>query len=173
MDYKKIIVTIPDFPKKGIMFRDVTTVLQNGEAFKAACDEFTEYAKEVKADVIAGAEARGFMFGSPVAVNLGIGFVPIRKPGKLPREVISESYDLEYGSNTLCIHKDAITPGQRVLIVDDLLATGGTVKAMIKLIERLGGVVAGCIFLVELVDLPGRKVIGDYPIKSLVEYEGE
>ena len=173
MDYKKYISTIPDFPKKGIMFRDVTSLLQNGEAYKAACNELTEYAKEIGAEVIAGPESRGYFFTCPVAHNLGCGFVPVRKPGKLPREVITESYSLEYGTNVLCMHKDAIIPGQKVMVIDDLLATGGTVKATINLIERLGGIVVGCAFLIELVDLKGREVIGNYPIKSLVEYEGE
>ena len=173
MDYKKAIITIPDFPKKGIMFRDVTSLLQNGEVYKHACDELAEFAKSVKAEVIAGPESRGYFFTCPVAHALGCGFVPVRKPGKLPREVISEEYTLEYGTNTLCMHKDAIKPGQRVLIIDDLLATGGTVKATINLIEKLGGIVVGCAFLIELVDLKGREVIGNYPIFRLVEYEGE
>ena len=173
MDYKKYIATIPNFPKEGIMFRDVTSLLQNGEAYKSACDELAKFAKEVKAEVIAGPESRGYFFTCPVAHTLGCGFVPVRKPGKLPREVITESYTLEYGTNTLCMHKDAIKPGQKVLVIDDLLATGGTVKATINLIEKLGGVVVGCAFLIELVDLKGRDIIGNYPIKCLVEYEGE
>lgn len=173
MDYKKIIATIPDFPKKGIMFRDVTPILQDGEAYKAACDELCEFARSVGAEVISGPESRGYFFGCPVAISLGVGFVPVRKPGKLPRHAISESYSLEYGTNTLCMHDDAIKPGQKVVVIDDLLATGGTVKATINLIERLGGIVVGCAFFIELVDLKGRDVIGDYPIFRLVEFEGE
>lgn len=173
MDYKKIIKTIPNYPKEGIMFRDVTPIIQDGEAYKAACSELCEFAKKMGAEVIAGPESRGYFFGCPIAISLGVGFVPVRKPGKLPREVISESYDLEYGSNTLCMHVDAIKPGQKVVVIDDLLATGGTVKATINLIERLGGIVVGCAFFIELVDLKGRKTIGDYPIYTLVEFEGE
>ena len=173
MDYKDYISTIPDFPKKGILFRDVTSLLQNGEAYKAACNELTKYAKEIGAEVIAGPESRGYFFTCPVAHNLGCGFVPVRKPGKLPREVITESYSLEYGTNVLCMHKDAIKPGQKVMVIDDLLATGGTVKATINLIERLGGIVVGCAFLIELVDLKGREKLKGYNVKALMEFEGE
>ena len=148
------IAAVPNFPKEGILFRDVTPLMQNGEAFVAACDELIKFAKEVGAEVIAGPESRGFIFGCPIAKELGIGFVPVRKPNKLPREVITCEYSLEYGTNTLCMHKDAIKPGQKVLIVDDLLATGGTVKATIKMINELGGVVVGAAFLIELLDFP-------------------
>lgn len=173
-DYKNYIASVLDFPKKGILFRDITPLMQDGACFKRACDELTEFAKEVKADVIAGPESRGFIFGCPISYNLGIGFVPIRKPNKLPRETIEVSYELEYGKNILCMHKDAIIPGQRVLIVDDLLATGGTIKAAIELVEKLGGIVVGCAFLIELVDLKGRDRIGSkYLVKTLMTFEGE
>lgn len=129
-----------------------------------------EFAKAQNAELIVGPEARGFIFGCPVANELKIGFAPVRKPGKLPRETVSFNYDLEYGSNTLCMHKDAVKPGQRVLIVDDLLATGGTVEATIKIIEELGGIVVGCAFLIELVDLDGRKHLGNYDVFSLMQY---
>lgn len=170
MDYKKYIQDVKDFPKEGILFRDITPLMANGEAFKAACDELTEFAKEVGAEVIVGPESRGFIFGCPIASNLGIGFVPVRKPNKLPRETISVSYTLEYGSNTLCMHKDAIIPGQKVLIIDDLLATGGTIKAAIQLVEQLGGIVAGVAFLIELEDLEGRKLLDNYKIKTLMKF---
>ena len=150
MDFKKYIASIPDFPQPGVLFRDITPLMSDGEAFHAATSEIQKFAEQVGAEVIAGPESRGFIFGCPVAANLHIGFVPVRKPGKLPRETISYRYDLEYGSNELHMHKDAITPGQKVLIVDDLLATGGTVQATIKMIEELGGVVVGCAFLIEL-----------------------
>jgi adenine phosphoribosyltransferase len=133
--------------------------------------QIVEYAKEKDVDVIASPEARGFLFGVPVALDLGVGFAPVRKPGKLPRKVEVAHYDLEYGTDSLCIHYDAIELGQRVLIVDDLLATGGTVKATIELIERLGGEVVGCAFLIELLDLPGRDILKDYEIMSLIDYD--
>ena len=137
MDLKDYIASIPGFPKEGILFRDITPLMQDGEAFHEACRLLTEYAVKVGADVIVGPESRGFIFGCPIAYNLKIGFVPVRKPGKLPRETISCEYELEYGSNVLHMHKDGIKPGQKVLIIDDLLATGGTVKATIDMIERL------------------------------------
>lgn len=170
---KDIVITIPNYPKEGIMFRDVTPLMQDGEAYKQITLEFAKFAKEVGAEVIAGPESRGFIFGCPVATELGIGFVPVRKPNKLPREVVSASYSLEYGTNVLCMHKDAIKPGQKVLIIDDLLATGGTVKATRELVEELGGVVVGACFIIELVDLKGRKLFEDLKVKSLIEYEGE
>lgn len=170
MDYKKYIATVKDFPTEGIMFRDTTPLMANGEAFKSACEELEEFAKEIGATLIAGPEARGFIFGCPIAKDLEIGYVPIRKPNKLPRETISVSYSLEYGSNTLCIHKDAVKPGDKVFIVDDLLATGGTVKAAIDLVEKLGGEVVGLGFLIELKDLNGRKLLEGYKIKTLMEY---
>jgi len=170
VDLKKYIADVPDFPKKGILFRDITPLMLNGEAYKYAADAFTQFAKERKADVIVGPEARGFIFGCPVATNLGIGFAPVRKPGKLPRETMTESYQLEYGSNELSIHADAIKPGDRVLVIDDLLATGGTMVATIKLIEKLGGIVLGLAFLIELKDLNGREKLSDYDILTLITY---
>ncbi len=170
MDYKKHIASVKDFPKEGIDFKDITPLMLNGEVFKSACSEIAAYAKEVEAEIVVGPEARGFIFGCPVAAELGIGFAPIRKPGKLPRETEDIEYDLEYGSNILSIHKDAIQKGQRVIIVDDLLATGGTVKATVDLIERLGGVVVGCAFLIELEFLDGRNLLKGYNIRSLMKY---
>lgn len=171
MDYKEYIADIPDFPQEGILFRDITPLMADGEAFKKACDEIIAFAKKVDAQVVVGPESRGFIFGCPVAYDLGIGFVPVRKPGKLPRETVSVSYDLEYGSNELHVHKDGIKKGQKVLIVDDLLATGGTVDATIQIIEELGGEVVGCAFLIELADLKGREHLKDYPVFSLMCYE--
>ena len=173
MDLKQHIATVPNFPKEGIMFRDITPLMQDGEAFHAACNELTAFAKEVGATIIAGPESRGFIFGCPVAHELKIGFVPVRKPGKLPRETVSVKYDLEYGSNELHMHKDSIKKGDKVLIVDDLLATGGTVDATIKLIESMGGEVVGCAFCIELVDLKGRELLKGYNVKSLMTFEGE
>ena len=171
MDFKKYIASIPDFPQPGVLFRDITPLMSDGEAFHAATSEIQKFAEQVGAEVIAGPESRGFIFGCPVAANLHIGFVPVRKPGKLPRETISYRYDLEYGSNELHMHKDAITPGQKVLIVDDLLATGGTVQATIKMIEELGGVVVGCAFLIELKGLKGREALDGYEVFTLMSYE--
>ena len=172
MDFKKHIAEVPNFPKEGILFYDITTLMQNGPVFQEVCKELIAFAKEVRADLVLGPESRGFIFGCPVAYELGIGFVPVRKPGKLPRETVSVSYDLEYGSNELHIHADSIQKGQRVLIVDDLLATGGTVKATIDLVKQMGGEVVGCAFLVELLELHGRERIGDsIPVKTLVAYE--
>jgi len=170
MDYKKHIANVADFPIDGILFRDITPLMGNGAVFKAACDELVEFTKSLNADLIVGPESRGFIFGCPIAYKLEIGFVPVRKPNKLPRETISTTYDLEYGSNELCMHKDAITPGQRVVIIDDLLATGGTIKAAIDLVEQLGGIVVGIGFLIELAELNGRKLITNYPIKVLATY---
>ena len=170
INYKEYVADVLDFPIEGILFRDITPLMGNGEVFKQACDELTEFAKDLKIDVVAGPESRGFIFGCPISSNLGVGFVPIRKPNKLPRETVSVSYSLEYGSNTLCMHKDAIKPGQRVLIVDDLLATGGTIKADIDLVEGLGGVVAGICFLIELEDLKGRELLTGYNVKTLMKY---
>jgi adenine phosphoribosyltransferase len=171
MDFKKYIADIPNFPIEGILFRDITPLMANGKVFRAATDQMVEFAKKVKADLIVGPESRGFIFGCPVSSALEIGFVPVRKPGKLPRETVSYSYALEYGKNELHVHKDAITPGQRVLIVDDLLATGGTVEATIKLVEQLGGNVVGCAFLIELNALKGREVLKGYKVFSLINYD--
>ena len=170
MDLKKYIEDIPNFPEPGVLFRDVTPLLADQAAYKESIRLLTDFAREKNVDVVAGPEARGFLFGCPVAIELNCGFVPVRKPGKLPREVISADYEKEYGIDTLTMHADAIKPGQRVLIVDDLLATGGTVKATIEMIEKLGGVVAGCAFLIELDELKGREAIGDYDYKVLMHY---
>lgn len=170
MDLKSFVTIVPDYPKKGISFKDITTIMDNGEAYKYATDKIVEFAKEVGTDIIVGPEARGFIIGCPVAYALEVGFAPVRKPGKLPRETISVEYDLEYGKDSLTIHHDAIKPGQRVLIVDDLLATGGTVEATVALVEKLGGVVAGCAFLIELSYLDGREKLKGYKIQSLMTY---
>lgn len=170
MDLKNYIAAIEDFPKEGILFRDITPLMADGAAYKEATERFVEFAKAVKADVIVGPESRGFIFGCPVSYALGIGFVPVRKPGKLPRETVSFAYDLEYGSNELHIHKDGIKPGQRVLIIDDLLATGGTIEATVSLVRELGGEVAGCGFLIELEDLDGRDKLKDIEVLALMKY---
>ena len=170
MDLKQTIIVIEDFPKEGISFKDITTLLQNGEALKYAIDEIISDLKDKDVDLIVGPEARGFLLGTPVAYGMGIGFVPVRKPGKLPWEVEGFEYDLEYGSNRLEIHKDAIKPGQKVAIVDDLLATGGTMEAAAKLIEKLGGEVVAMEFLIELEDLDGRDKLGKYNVNSLLKY---
>lgn len=166
------IYSIPDFPKPGILFRDVTGVLDSGEGFKLAIDELTAHLEPGDFDLVAGIESRGFIFGAPVAYKFGTGFVPVRKPGKLPRATIKESYDLEYGKATIELHADAIKPGQRVVIVDDLLATGGTAEAAAKLVERLGGKVVKIIFLIELFDLGGRAKLSKYNVESLVKFPG-
>lgn len=170
MDIKKYITDVKDYPKPGIDFKDITSLMADGKAYAHVTNEITKIARDAGVDLIVGPEARGFIAGCPVATNLEIGFIPVRKPGKLPREVITQEYDLEYGSNTLCLHKDDIKPGQKVLIVDDLLATGGTMDATIKLVEQLGGEVVGLAFIIELSELDGRKRIGDYPVHSLVTY---
>lgn len=170
MNLKDYIANVPNFPIPGIQFKDITPLMLNGDAFKFACDELTKFAKEQEAELVVGPESRGFIFGCPVASNLNIGFAPIRKPGKLPREVVNVEYSLEYGTNTLCLHVDAIKKGQKVLIVDDLLATGGTVKAAIELVNKLGGIVVGCAFLIELKDLKGRELLKDQKILSLMEF---
>ncbi|MBF0714245.1 adenine phosphoribosyltransferase [Gemella sp. GH3] len=169
MNLENYISIVEDWPKKGISFKDITTLMADGEAYKYATDKIVDYAKEKKADVVVGPEARGFIIGCPVAYSLGIGFVPVRKPNKLPREVISYEYDLEYGSNTLTMHSDAIKPGQRVLITDDLLATGGTIEATIKLVEKLGGIVVGIAFLIELDGLNGLEKLENYDVLTLLK----
>lgn len=170
MDLASTIRDVPDFPIPGILFKDITTLLKNPQALKETVDQMTAYARSRQVDVIVGIESRGFIFGMPMAYNLGCGFVPVRKPGKLPAETVSESYSLEYGVNTLEIHVDAIEKGQRVLIVDDLLATGGTALATCKLIEKLGGVVAGLAFAIELGFLNGREKLAGYDTKALVAF---
>ncbi len=171
MDLKEKIRIIEDFPKKGISFKDVTTLAQDGEAFKNTIDSIVDYLKDKKIDVVIGPEARGFLFGAPVACSLGVGFVPVRKKGKLPAETIQVEYELEYGSDILEIHKDAIKPGQRVAVVDDLLATGGTIAAVAKLVETMGGEVVSLDFVIELTELNGRGKLGKYDILSLVKYD--
>lgn len=170
MDFKKFITIVPDWPKEGIQFKDITTLMDNGEAYKAATDEIVKFAKEKKIDLVVGPEARGFIIGCPVAYALEVGFAPVRKEGKLPREVVKVEYGLEYGKDVLTMHKDAIKPGQRVLITDDLLATGGTIDATIKLVEQLGGVVAGIAFLIELSYLEGRSQLEGYDVLTLMQY---
>lgn len=171
MNLKSKIRVVEDFPKKGISFKDITTLLEDGDAYCHAIEACVEAVKEVPFDVIVGPEARGFLIGAPMAVMMKKGFVPIRKPGKLPYETIKHAYDLEYGQDTLEIHKDAIKPGQRVLIADDLLATGGTAKAACELIEKLGGEVAGLVFLVSLDFIDGRKMLEGYDVFSVLSYE--
>ncbi|TDT45971.1 adenine phosphoribosyltransferase [Fonticella tunisiensis] len=171
MDLKEKIRVIEGFPKPGISFKDVTTLLKDGEAFKYTIDKLVDMVKDLNIDVVVGPEARGFVFGTPVAYALGVGFVPVRKPGKLPADTLRYEYELEYGSDALEIHKDAIKPGQRVLIVDDLLATGGTISSVAKLVEQLGGEVAALGFIIELKGLRGRDKVKDYNVISLVQYE--
>lgn len=171
MDLKKKIRIINDFPKEGISFKDVTTLLQDKDALKYTIDKIAEYLKDKNIDVVVGPEARGFLFGVPVAYAIGAGFVPVRKKGKLPYETISVNYDLEYGSDELEIHKDAIKPGQRVAIVDDLLATGGTIGSVAKLVEQIGGEVVTANFVIELTELNGKSKLEGYDIMSLVEYD--
>lgn len=172
-EVEKFIRSIPDFPEPGIIFRDMTTVTQSPEGLQMAVEAMEDKVKDLDFDVVVGLEARGFMFGTPIAYDLKKGFVPIRKKGKLPAETISETYALEYGTAEVEIHTDAIKAGQKVLIVDDLIATGGTIEAAIKLIERLGGEVVGCAFLVELAGLEGRKKLEGYRVDSVVVYEGK
>ncbi|MBU3198876.1 adenine phosphoribosyltransferase [Clostridium estertheticum] len=170
MELKNSIRVIENFPKKGISFKDITTILQDGKVLKQTIDDIVEYLRDKQIDVVVGPEARGFLFGVPVAYALGAGFVPVRKPGKLPYETLQIEYELEYGTDKLEIHKDAIKPGQRVAIVDDLLATGGTVAAVTKLIEQMGGDVISLNFVIELTDLHGKEKLKDYDIMSLVKY---
>ena len=165
-----LIDDVPDFPKKGILFKDITTLLKDARAFKQAIDRLTDLVRQYEPRVVIGMESRGFIFAAPIAYLLDAGFVPVRKLGKLPGEVISTEYDLEYGTNTLELHSDAIAPGDRVLIVDDLLATGGTVSATIDLVERLHGRVVAVAFLVELTDLNGRDRLGSYEVLSLIKF---
>ncbi|MBE5913276.1 MAG: adenine phosphoribosyltransferase [Pseudobutyrivibrio ruminis] len=165
--------TIPDFPEPGIMFRDVTSILQDAEGFRLAIDEMKKLIENVDFDVIAGAESRGFIFGAPLAYALGKPFVLIRKKGKLPCETIEKTYDLEYGTATIEMHKDAVKPGQKVVIVDDLIATGGTIEAAAQLVEELGGEVVKIVFLMELAGLKGREKLAKYDVESVVTYEGK
>lgn len=171
MDLKEKIRVIENFPKEGISFKDITTLIGDSEGLKASIDAIVDYLKNKNIDLIVGPEARGFIFGVPVAYALGVGFVPVRKPGKLPAETISVTYDLEYGSDEIQIHKDSIKPGQRIAIVDDLLATGGTVEAVTKLVEQAGGIVSSIDFVTELTDLKGRDKLQGYDVMSLVKYD--
>ncbi len=173
MDLKSYIRSIPDWPEKGVVFRDITTLLKEPEALRTAVDTLCEPFRDEEIDQVVAAEARGFIFGGAVACELGAGFVPVRKPGKLPAETIERTYELEYGTDTLTVHRDAIQPGQRVLLLDDLLATGGTMKACCDLVEELGGEVAACLFLIELSFLNGRDKLEGYRIVSLIDYEAE
>jgi len=170
MEFKPYIRVIQDFPQPGIRFKDITTLLQDGPAYKAAIDQMTEQLRHLEIDVIAGPEARGFVVGAPLAYALGVGFVPIRKSGKLPYASIEADYALEYGKDKLAVHEDAIKPGQKVLIADDLLATGGTIATCVDLVRQLGGHVVASTFLIELSYLDGRQKLGDIPVHSLVTY---
>lgn len=172
-DVEKYIKSIPDFPQPGIIFRDVTSVIEDPKGLQLAIDDMSAMLDGVDYDVIAGAESRGFIFGAPIAYKNGKGFVLVRKKGKLPRETVEMSYDLEYGSATIEMHKDSIKPGQKVVLVDDLIATGGTIEAAAKLVEKLGGIVVKMIFLIELTDLKGRERLAKYDIDSLVKFDGE
>ena len=165
--------TIPDFPEEGIMFRDVTSVLQDADGLQLAIDTMQKMVSDLDYDVVAGAESRGFIFGTPIAYNQHKPFVLIRKQGKLPCETVSQEYELEYGTAVIEMHKDSIKPGQKVLVVDDLIATGGTTEAMIKLIESLGGEVVGVVVLMELAGLKGREKIKDYRLDAAIVYEGK
>ncbi|WP_195576000.1 adenine phosphoribosyltransferase [Paenibacillus sp. 1001270B_150601_E10] len=170
MDFKSHIRVIEDFPKPGISFKDITTLLKDGEAYRASIQAIEDLVKDLEIDVIAGPEARGFVVGAPLAVQMGKGFIPIRKSGKLPGETVEEGYDLEYGSDKLAVHRDAIQPGQKVLIADDLLATGGTICTTVKLIEQLGGVVVGAVFMIQLEELNGREKLQGLRVQSLMTY---
>lgn len=170
LDLHQYIASIPDYPEKGIIFRDISPLMADGEAYKEATDQIVGFAKDKGVEMIVGPEARGFIVGCPVAYKLGVGFAPARKKGKLPRETVKAEYDLEYGKSALYMHKDAVKPNQRVLVCDDLLATGGTIGATIDLVEQLGGKVVGCAFLIELAALHGRDKIKDYDTLALMKY---
>lgn len=171
MDLKKCIRDVPDFPKKGILFKDITTLIKDPAAFKETIDTFVEKYKNEPIDKVVSVEARGYIFGGALAYIFNCGFVPVRKPGKLPGETVALDYTLEYGTNRVEIHKDGIARGDRVLVFDDLLATGGTVFATCKLVEQLGGTIVGCAFLINLKSLPGTEKLKDYPVFSLIEYD--
>ncbi len=170
---EEYVVSIPDFPEPGIIFRDVTSILQDADGLSLAIDKLREMVKDLDYDIVAGLESRGFIFGVPVSYAEHKAFVPIRKKGKLPRETVSEKYDLEYGSAEIEIHTDAIKPGQKVVLVDDLIATGGTTEAAVKLIEKLGGEVVKICFVLELAGLEGRKRLSGYDVESAIIYEGK
>ena len=169
-DLSRYIRDVPDFPKKGILFRDITTLLRDPAAFRAAVDRIVAPFRADRIDLVMGVESRGFIFGGVIACDLGVGFVPVRKPGKLPAETLKEEYALEYGTDAVEIHRDAIQPGQRVLAVDDLLATGGTMQAACRLIEELDGEVVGIGFLIELLDLKGREKLEGYNVHAVIQY---
>lgn len=173
MNLSERIRSIPDWPIKGVIFRDITTVLEDPEAFKYANDQFHERYRNRKIDKVVGIDARGFIFGAVLAYKLGLPFIPVRKKGKLPYKTVSVEYDLEYGKDVVEMNEDAVRPGEQVLVVDDLIATGGTVGAAIELVKKLGGTVVECCFLVELPDLKGREKTGDIPIFALTSFEGE
>ncbi|MCB7303108.1 adenine phosphoribosyltransferase [Bariatricus massiliensis] len=166
------VVSIPDFPEEGIIFRDVTSILEDAKALHMAIDQLQEKIEDIDFDIVIGPESRGFIFGMPVAYNLNKAFVPVRKKGKLPCETASMTYELEYGVAEIEIHKRSIKPGDRVVIVDDLMATGGTIEAIIKLIEGLGGTVVKCVFLMELMGLNGRQKLEGYEVESIIQYPG-
>jgi len=172
VDIKKAIRTIPHFPKKGVMFRDITTLLKDPKAFRHTIKKLASLYTDRDIDVVVGTESRGFIIGAPLALELGVGFVPVRKPGKLPAKTVKKEYETEYSTDAVEIHEDAIEKGQKVLVVDDLVATGGTIKATIDLVEQLGGKVAGVAFVVELPDLKGRELLKGYDVVSLVTFEG-
>ncbi|HEX6289250.1 MAG TPA: adenine phosphoribosyltransferase [Herpetosiphonaceae bacterium] len=167
---EELIRNVPDFPIPGVQFKDITTLLREGAAFQTVIEQIVERFQNERVDIVAGVESRGFIFSAPVAYKLGAGLVPIRKPGKLPAQTVEVAYSLEYGTNVLQMHADAFEPGARVLIVDDLLATGGTVAAAVELVRHLGGEIVGLAFVIELLFLEGRRQLGDYPIHSLVQY---
>lgn len=171
MELRELIRDVKDFPKEGIVFKDITTILQDPEGLKVAVEKMQDELEGVDFDVVVGPESRGFIFGVPIAYNMNKGFVPVRKPGKLPYETKSKTYDLEYGTSTIEMHVDAIKPGDKVVIIDDLLATGGTSKAMVDLIEELGGEVVKMVFLIELSFLPGKDILKDYNIGSIIAYD--
>lgn len=171
MEFRDKIREIQDFPETGVKFKDITTLLKEGEAFHAAITQLAQPFRNQGIDLVIGPEARGFVVGAPVAYALGVGFVPVRKSGKLPAETLSYRYTLEYGENMLEVHKDAVRPGQKVLIADDLLATGGTTRAVVKMVEQLGGEIAGLAFLIELLYLNGRQLIEEHNIVSLIQYK--
>lgn len=173
MDIKEKIRTIPHWPIEGVMFRDITTLLQDGEAFRYVCDELYDRYKDMEIDVVVGIESRGFIFGSVLAYKLGLGFVLIRKPGKLPSKIISAEFEKEYGKDKMEIHEDAISQGERVLLIDDLIATGGTISAATELIERLGGKIIECAFIIDLPDLKGKEKLTGYNTFTMIEFEGE
>ena len=171
MDYKSFIREIPDFPKPGILFYDITTLLKHPQGYQAVIDDFTERYRNERISKVVGIESRGFILGSPLAYNLGAGFVPVRKAGKLPADVFEVKYNLEYGASSLAIHRDAVTLEERVLVVDDLLATGGTAAATVDLLRKLGAEIVGCAFMIELLFLQGRQKIEDCGVYSLMTYD--